>query len=387
MPTPQQQNYRQMVDGVLKKFPLYDSIQAKQDVNDNLRMIMARRTWSGLVKYGILSVPARYDTGTVAATLLSNVITGTGTAWPYNDVVNTTLSAPIEETGIIDFSPVSMTNVVAGRWLTIDGGNTNEEAVFVISIDAGAGTCRANCVNTHDAAVTIQCGSMAGRQFRINAQVPFMTCTGFTSPTRMLLDFAWPVTSVTDQGYEITMVYASFGQDVKEMLTMVNPDRQYRFDVYGQKAMLDAQDPRRSISSMPYRLAYHAPDPAGAPLYEIYPRPTSVAAYPYFYIRQCPPLEQDNDLLPNGIRSDVLVKLGRAEAARWPGHKKLEGGIYYDPKLAQDLIVEAEREIGFMKNEDDSTAIMQLVYNYNKWGYFGGPGPNWYNTDYESNFV
>lgn len=387
MPTPQQQDYRQMVDGILKKFPLYDSIQAKQDINDNLRMIMARRTWSGLVKYGILSVPDRYDTGTVSATALSNVITGSGTVWPTNDVVNTVLSVTTIATGIIDVTPASLTGIIAGRWLTIDGGNSGEEAVFVDSIDSAAGTFRANMTKLHTAAVTITCGSMAGRQFRITSLVPFMTCTGFTSATRMLLDFAWPVSSTAGQGYEITLVYASFGQDVKEMLTMVNPDRQYQFDVNGQKAMLDAQDPRRSISSMPYRLAYHAPDPAGAPLYEIYPRPTSVAAYPYFYARQCYPLENDNDLLPNGIRSDVLVKLGRAEAARWPGHKSKEGGIYYDPKLGQDLIAEAERDIQFMKNEDDSTAIMQLVYNYRRWGYFGGPGPNWYNTDYESNFV
>ncbi len=386
MPTPQSQNYRECVDAVLKKFPLYDSILAKQDVNDNLRMIMARRTWSGLVQYGILAVPATYNTGSVTTVRNSNVITGAGTTWLWDDVVSTTLSVDTIETGIIDATPASTTNIEAGRWLTIDGGNSGEEAVFVISVDSTSGTFRANFRKTHSSGVTITCGSMAGRNFRINSLTPFMTCVGFTSATRMLLDFQWPIAGASAQPYEITMVFVSFGRDVKEMLTMVNPDRQYQFQVNSQKAMIDALDPRRAVSQMPYRLAYHMPDPGGAPLYEMWPRPTSEAAYPYVYLKQWNPLTQDNDLLPQGIRSDVVVKLGCAEATRWPGHKNKDGGIYYDPKLGQILMGEAEREIDFMKNEDDSTAIMQLVYEYKKYR-FGGPGPDYYNQDYESNLV
>ena len=202
----------------------------------------------------------------------------------------------------------------------------------------------------------------------------------------MLLEMNWPYSTLTGQSYEISMVFASFGQDVKEMLTMVNPDRQYRFKLNCQKAEIDAEDPRRAVSQMPYKLAFHATDPGGAPLYELWPRPTSVAAYPYFYVRAWTPLSSDNDLLPNGIRSDIVVKLARAEAASWPGHKKLEGGIYFDQRLAERWTTEAEREIQYMKNEDDSTAIMQMIYQYSKWQ-FGGPGPDYYQTDYESNFV
>lgn len=386
MPTPQSQNFRQIYDAIGKKFPNYDTIQAKQDVNDILRRIMARRPWSGLVKYGILSVPNSYSTGTVTTTRNSNLITGSGTTWTFDDVVSTTLQDDITQTGIIDVTPASMTSIVAGRWLMIDGGNAGEEAVFVISIDVSAGTFRAQITKTHSSAVTIKCGSMAGRQFRISSQTPFMTVTGVTSATRLLLDFNWPIAGTAGSAYEITMVFVSLGQDVKEMLTMVNPDRQYQFEVNGQKAMLDAIDPRRAVSQMPYRLAYHAPDPGGAPLYEMWPRPTSEAGYPYFYIKEWTPMTEDNDLLPNGIRSDVIVKFGCAEAARWPGHKKLEGGIYYDPDLAKSYVAEAEREVEYMKLEDDSTAIMQMIYQYKKWR-FGGPGPDYYQTDDQSYYV
>lgn len=375
-----------MYDAVLKKNPSYDSIQCKQDINDILREIMARRPWSGLVKYGILSVPAQYTTGTVTATINSNVVTGVNTAWPYNDVVNTTLLTTTIETGIIDVTPAAMTNIVAGRWLTIDGGNAGEEAVFVISIDTATGTFRANMTKTHTAAVTITCGSMAGRQFRVNSQTPFVTASGFTSATRMLIDQGWPYSTLATQTYEITFVYVSLGQDVKEILTLVNPDRQYQFRVNVQKMEIDAEDPRRAVSQMPYKLAYHAPDPGGAPLFELWPRPTSVAAYPYFYIRAWTPMSGDNDILPQGIRSDVVVKLGRAEAARWPGHKKIDGGIYYDLALADRLVKEAEVNIQYMKLEDDSTAIMQQIYSYRRWPW-GGPSPDYYQTDSESYLV
>lgn len=381
MPTPQQQNYRQMIDGVLKKFPVYDSIQVKQDLNDALRELMARRTWSGLVEYAILSVPDTYRTGSVNVTRDSRVVTGTSTVWPYNDVVDTTLASQTEDTGIIDFTPASMTNIIAGRWLTIDGGNDNEEAVFVIAIDSSSGTFRARAKLTHAAAVTIQCGSFAGRQFRLSSNTPFLTATGFTSATRMLTDMTWAYSTLAAQSYEITMVFASLGQNVKEVLTMVNPQLQYQFDINAQKSMLDAQDPRRDTSSMSWRLAYHATDPAGSPLFEIYPRPTSVAAFPYFYMKAWPPLEEDNDILPNGIRSDILVKMGKMEAARWPGHKSLAGGIYYDPNLAEKLSEEVEREVERMKLEDDSTAIMQMIYQYKSWRLGPGSGQEWYNTD------
>jgi hypothetical protein len=375
-----------MVDAVLKKFPSYDKTLCEQDINDSIRMLMGRRNWSGLVVYGILSVPAQYATGTVTVTQNSNVVTGVGTVWPFNDVVNTTLLTATIEAGIIDFQPTALTGIVPGIWVTIDGGNAGEEAVFVMSVNAAAATFQAACTKTHTSGVTITSGSMAGRQFRINSNSPFVTAVGFTSATRMLINQGWPYLSLATQSYEITMVYASLGQDVKEVLTMVNPDRQYQFIVNAAKVQLDADDPRRAISQMPYKLAFHTTDPAGAPLWEMWPRPTSVAAYPFFYIKATTPLISENDILPNGIRSDVVVKLAKAEAARWPGHKVIDGGIYYDPRLADSLVAEAERDIGYMKNEDDSTAIMQLVYQYRKWRY-GGPGPDYFQNDYESNFV
>jgi hypothetical protein len=388
MPTPQQGNFQQVVDGILKAFPLFDSILAKQSVNDNLRMIIARRTWSGLLRYAIASIPSSYQIGTVAVTQGSKAVIGVGTVIPTNDLVNTTLYTATITTGIIDLTPSSMLGINSGMWLLLDAGNAGEEAVFVVSIDSAAATFRANTTLTHSGGITITGSSFAGRQFRLNGQTPFVTVTGASTGTRFLIDVPWPSASLNAQAYEITLVYISLGQDVKELLTMVNQDRQFAFEISTPAALLDSIDPRRNVSAMPWRLAFHSTDPGGSPLYEMWPRPTSQTAYPYIYVRQWAPLVNDYDLLPNGIRSDVLVKLGKAEAARWPGHKALQGGIYFDANLGQTYANEAEKDIQFMKSEDDSTSIMNLVYQYKRWRVGPGGGmSDWYNQDTDSYYV
>ena len=213
---------------------------------------------------------------------------------------------------------------------------------------------------------------------------PFYTVVGLTSATSLILNIPWAYSNLANYSYEITMVYVSFGQDVKQMLTMVNPDRQFQFDLNTPKAQLDAIDSRRSVTSMSYRAAFHAPDPAGAPLYEIWPRPTSQASWPYIYAKAWVPLSGDNDILPMGIRSDVIIKMARAEAASWAGHKLIQGGVYYDINLATKLSQEAEKQIQEMKLEDDSTAIMQLVYQYKSWRTGVNIPIDWYNQDWQS---
>ncbi len=138
MPTPQQENFRQMVDNVLQDFPHYQASLCRRRINDHLRNVIARRPWSGLVKYDVLFVPAQFTTGTVDVTLNSATVTGTGTAWPVSDDISTTLSSATVETGIIDATPASLTGIQAGQYLLIDGGGASQEAVFVISTDAEA---------------------------------------------------------------------------------------------------------------------------------------------------------------------------------------------------------------------------------------------------------
>ncbi len=365
-----------MIDNVLLDFPNYDIANAKQAINDHLRNIMARRNWSGMCGYKILQVPDYYTTGTVTTTLNSNVVTGTGTAWPTNDLVATTLSQATVETGIIDVMPTSMTGIHTSQWLLIDGGNAKEEAVYVIRVNTTEGTFQARFSQTHASGVSITCSSLMGRQIRASVNVPYITITGVSSATRLLLESAWPKTIDANSGYSIFLAITTLGDDVKQVLTMVNNQNQYQFDLQMPLQVLDYIDPLRTASNFPFRLVYRNPDPAGTPMWELYPRPISEGAFPYIYMKEWSPLVGDLDLLPNGIRSDVLVKRVKADAARWPGHKLKDGGAYYDPALGSRLMEESEKDIAYMQREDDSTAIMTMNYQYKRWP-VGGSGPSY----------
>lgn len=370
------QNFRGMVDSILQYFPEMDPNLVKGLINDQIRNIMARRPWSGLVKMDIFRMPNAYTTGTITGTFNSNAFTGAATAWPTNDIVATTLSQTTITTGIIDITPASMTGITQCQWLLIDGGNASEEAVYVISVNLEEGTFRARTVRTHLSGVAITCSSLAGLQLRISMNVPFITVTGVSSTTRFITQEQWPVDTVTAQGYSLTKTYAVLAPDIKEILTVVNTKNQYQFDLYTPKPMLDWMDPLRTATNYPFRLVPHVPDPAGVQMWELYPRPTVQAAFPVIAIRQWLPLEQDNDLLPGGIRSDIIIKRVKADCARWPGHKIKAGGIYYDPRLADALMGESEVDIQTMIAEDDNTSIMSMYYQYKRFP-IGGSGPDW----------
>jgi hypothetical protein len=383
MPTPQNENLEQMVNNVLEDYPIFPPSVAKRKINEHIRNIIARRPWSGLVRYNILSVPAQYSTGTIDVTIGSQAITGTATAWPTNDKVNTTVSVATVETGRLDMTPVSMTGIVAGVWVVVGQGTANQEAVFVVSVTAT--TFQANFTKTHAAAETILRSSLAGLQLRTGF-TPFYTVTGILTSTTLLIDLPWATATATLQNYTIGLVYASLGQDFKMPLSMVNLDRHYQMSFHIPKAFLDYSDPRRTVTQTTFILAHHAPDPGGSPLYELYPRPTSQQAFPYFYIRAWDALISDYDILPNGIRSDVIVKRVKSDAARWPQHKLAQDGIYYDLNVSDRMIKESETDIENMRLEDDNTSVMSLMWDYTRWPYQGFGSEFWQQHDADGFF-
>lgn len=381
MPTPQNENLQKMIDNVNQDFPLYEPSIVKRRINESIRSLIARRPWSGLVKAGLLQIPAVYNTGTIDLTFNSRTVLGNSTLWPTNDVANTTLSAAVIEIGYQDASATSMTGVDAGSWVVVGQGTANQEAVFIISIDSAALTFRASFTKTHSAAETILRSSLAGRQIRTSLFSPFFTITGILTASSLLIDLPWGTASAVTQSYSISLVYASLGQDMKMPLTMVNTQRQYQFMFNIPKTVLDQSDPQRTVTETSFILAYHAPDLGGAPLFEIYPRSTSQQAFPFYYLRQWEPLESEFDILPNGLRSDVVCKMVRAEAYRWPKHRILENGIFYDPRLADVLLREVETDIQNMMLEDDNTSMMSLMWEYRRWPSPGFGADFWQNHD------
>lgn len=371
-----------MQDHVLTVCPKYPPQLIRRKINDNLRNIISRRVWSGLTKQLILSVPAAYAVGTIDSVHGSDVITGTATAWPVGDLVSTDLSADVISAEVLDATPTSMAGIEPNTYILVDGGGANEEAVYVISTTAT--TFKARFTGTHLAGETLTVSSLSNLQMKIGILSPFYTVTGISSPTRLLIDKVIAQPAETGASYSLSLVYTNFAPDLKMLISVVNLERRYRIIIHMPKDTIDYSDPHRTLTQTTYMVVSHEVDPAGSQLYELYPRPVSEQAIPFFYHYQFPPLEDDGDILPNGIRSDVVVRLTTADALVWPKHKIIEGGIYYDPQQSAMLKSQAVVDIEAMEMEDDNTMIMRQQWSYADWP-FGGFGADWHQShDWDS---
>jgi hypothetical protein len=219
---------------------------------------------------------------------------------------------------------------------------------------------------------------------KIGILSPFYTVTGISSPTRLIIKDIIAQPAETGASYSLSLVYTNFAPDLKMLISVVNLERRYRIIIHMPKDTIDYSDPHRTLTQTTYMVVSHEVDPAGSQLYELYPRPTSEQAIPFFYHYQFPPLEDDGDILPNGIRSDVIVRLTTADALVWPRHKIIEGGIYYDPQQSATLRSQAVVDIEAMEMEDDNTMIMRQQWSYADWP-FGGFGADWHQShDWDS---
>jgi len=312
----------------------------------------------------------------------SNVILGNATGWPVDDKVSTTLSADVISAEVLDATPVSMVGVEPNTYMLIDGGGANEEGVYVY--DTTATTFKASFTKTHLAGETVTRSSLSNLQMKIGILSPFYTVTGISSPTRLIIKDIIAQPSELDASYSLSLVYTNFAPDLKMLISVVNLERRYRIIIHMPKDTIDYSDPHRTLTQTTYMVVSHEVDPAGSQLYELYPRPTSEQAIPFFYHFQFPPLEDDGDILPNGIRSDVIVRLTTADALVWPKHKIIEGGIYYDPQQSAMLKSQAVVDIEAMEMEDDNTMIMRQQWSYADWP-FGGFGADWHQShDWDS---
>jgi hypothetical protein len=94
-------------------------------LNDRLRQILDHRTfWADLMKFGILPFPDPYTTGTISVAAADATVTGSGTAWPVSDVVNTTIAAGVPEFGYAEVTPVSMAGITPQSILYVDAAGT-----------------------------------------------------------------------------------------------------------------------------------------------------------------------------------------------------------------------------------------------------------------------
>lgn len=103
---------------------------------------------------------------------------------------------------------------------------------------------------------------------------------------------------------------------------------------------------------------------SGLPRYELWPRPINTPyLYSFLYMAKLPDLSDAQPQLPDFIarRGDVLLEMGLAKAAEWPGTTSSRNA-FYDLNSAAMHSQRSEKMIYELDKKDDETAIKDLVY-------------------------
>lgn len=338
--------------------------------NDAIRTILDRKpNWSGMFNETLLYVPIQYGVGSVNMTQGSNDVTGNGTSWPTNDIVNTTIPQGVLRTGYQIVTPASMTGITTDSYLLVDQGGTQE----IVSVIEVRPTSFVAIFNTfHNPGCTITTSSLCGRQLRLGNTFPIFTITAVLSATELLTDLSWMATSLPSASYTIRQMYYTIASDIKSLKSCVDQAQgipPLRVDVTIDE--LNRIDPQRSATGYPQILANRGVNQNGNMQWEIWPASPDERQLRVIYFKQAPKLTSEGDRIPFFMTPTVLFNGMMASALRI---KVGPDDPYYDPRQAMVYEQKFEAGINELMLADDeriqsSYANNGIVYN--------GFGANW----------
>ena len=353
-----------MQNRVCKQRPGLDSTLARDFINERLRQIMDRKpNWSGLLKRTVLSIPQAYTTGTIAVTNNSNIFTGTATAWPVDDVVNTTITEAIRAPGTYWVTPSNLTGLSAASVLYVDSAGPYPEIVPVLDMLAGRIQCAFQY--PHDAGFTATQSSLAGLQLRLNMINPIYTIQAVTSPTSLVTDTVWGNSNATGMAYQALLIYTPFADDVKELVVVGDPFQSIILRLQVSQEELNMYDPNRTATDSPQCIANLGPSVNGLQTYEIYP-PVSISyQLSVLYNAKWKPMRLPNDTPPVGVNPNVLIYGALADAFATPCPRPPE---FKDPFFSLDTASmynsRFEKAVVENMNSDESTYQKSFTWNF-----------------------
>jgi hypothetical protein len=364
-----QENFRQMIDHLLSFLPECPPQLAKRRLNARLRIAFDRRMWAGLLQRGQILCPAAYTTGTISPVNGSNVVTGSGTSWPVDDKVSTTLSVPITIAELQDIIPASMAGIELGDFLLIDGGTASEEVLLVSAV--GTTTFQAKPTLTHTAGATITESSFVRRQLRRGMTTAFYSIRAVRSATALIIDLPWGFPASTGSTYQILKIYYAIEPGLRMVFSAVSHQQGWKLTQHLPRAVIDYFDAWRTNVGWSWALADYMPDEIGRQQYEVYPAPSTEQAFPYLAYGTPPDLEADTDYPPPCIPSHALVHGALSDLFLYNRRSN-----YYDPAAAQKFAVQFEQDLASAALVDDSVLLQNLQWSFSKYPYVQ-MGANW----------
>jgi hypothetical protein len=343
--------------------PNLDVNLAEDFINQQVRSVLDRRIWAGLVRSSVLPIHPEYNEGSIALTAGSDAVAGTGTNWPVSDVVNTTLAAAVSEPGMQVVVLTSGAGVTADSLLLVGTGSGSE---VVSVVDVVGNRIRADFQKAHSLGASVTMSRLAGRQLRLGSIYPIYTIKAIVSATSLLLDAAWAGASTSGVGYSILNLYLTLPPNLKHLMWAVDPQQPLCLQINYPIEHLNVIDPRREGSGPPVLLAPVSPSLAGNMRVEVYPLQRAVRQIHVIYAIQWKELRRSGDLLPSFINPNVFVYGAAALALRT---KAGEGkDPYYDPVTANTYYAMSEKELEHAKIADEGKMQTQLKQEYQRIG-------------------
>jgi hypothetical protein len=353
-------------------------------INRRIRNVIDTRTWSDLIRMGMIVIPQQYNTGTVSLTSGSNQVIGSGTAWPVNNAVNTVLAAPIVDSpGFVEIQPASLAGITQGSYLLLDQETpASTEVVSVQGIKSNKFI--AYCQYPHSNSRSIQKSNLAGQQINTGAYV--YTVQAVTSPTQLQIDMQYGGVAQTAIAYFICVIYCKPMAAGSTIPSSTARRMIYAFDAIAGETVgtdktsdwLAFQDPQMQQTGNPEELISMAPDPGGAMQWTLWPLQTGPYGIGVVYQDGWPTLRQPNDILPPFINPEVFIAGAVADCMRAtviandrqkdPFHDP-QGAMYWEKNY--DTLLEAATQ------SDEGRRLHSLQDYRLQMGQFA-PTWNWY---------
>lgn len=218
-------------------------------------------------------------------------------------------------------------------------------------------------------------GTMAASQFRIGQNTPIYTIASVESATSLTLDARWGAATYNSVGYQIYQCYFTPPVDFHQFISVWDPNFAYQLSSNIHQGMLNDWDPQRANTGQAYVVAwldYSTINGYGLPpmpRYEIWPHQTSAYVYPFLYESRPADLFDTGASLPRYLRGDVLLEIGLAEAATWPGPSVDNPNPYFNLQLSQMHRTRSEKMIQELEIQDDNVFQIDASYPQLGWPY------------------
>lgn len=343
--------------------------------NDRIRQVLDRQpNWSGLIEETIMYVPAAIEGGGVSLTQNSKNITGDGTSWPVNDVVDTTLPDGVIRKGYQIVTPASMDGITVDTYLYVDADGDPE---IVSVVEVRPNSFIAVFEKFHNPGCTVTSSSYCGRQLRLGNTFPIFTIEAIVSSTEMIVDMEWKASSQSDVSYSIWQMYYTISPDIKSLWVVLDQAQGIPpLTIDMPISTLNRIDPQRTSTGYPQILANRGVNGNQNMQWELWPRCPTERQLRVVYFKQPPKLVSEGDLIPAFMNPTVLFHGMMADAYKT---KIGPEDLYFNPVLANEYERRFEEGFASMSLADDE----KLSQRYSNLGQFIGFGGANFKRDHD----